>query len=108
MPIEEILASAVGRFRNSLICQYRPSGDRNNLFLQSDHLFFLCRTQLAPVLLFDLPIVFRDPGEKRRGVERWNIGAGQLDRSSVLLLVALFAVLRFGDPFEFREAIPPA
>src|ERR1700736_973563 len=99
MPIEKILAPTVGRFRNSLISQYKPSGDRNNLSFPRDHLFLLCRTQLAPVFLFDLPIVFRDARAKRRRVERWTIDAGELDRSSVFLLIALLAVLRFGDPF---------
>src|SRR5437016_12167525 len=99
MPIEEILAPAVGRFWDSLVSQYQPSGDRNDLFFQRDHLFFLCQTQVAPVFLFDLPIGLGDPGEKSRRVERWDIDAGELDRRSVLLLVALFAVLCFGDPF---------
>jgi hypothetical protein len=37
--------------------------------------------------------------QERRCVERWNIDASELDCGPVLLLVALFPVLRFGDPF---------
>src|SRR5215471_9328646 len=104
MPIEKILAFAVGCFWNALIREHEPAGHGKDLLLELGYFRFLFRIQIAAMLLFDLAIVICGTREECGRVELGNIFPGEIDRRTVLLWVALFAVLGFGRAFQ--TAIP--
>src|SRR5947209_4571353 len=105
MPVEKIFASAVCRFRNSLISQNQPAAEGNDLFLQRRDLLLLFRTQILAMFASDLAIVFRRPRQECGEIEFWNF-VSDFQWCAIFLNVALVAVLRPRYSSELGKTIP--
>ena len=102
MPVAKIVAPAVGRFRNGWIGEDKPSGERDEFVFQRGELLLLRRTQKAPVLPSELPVVIRRLRQKSRGIEWLGRDAAEIDRRTVLLSVPRLSIFCPCCTFQFR------